>query len=109
MSDIKSLLGYRIREIRKANNMTQEQLVEKIGSDTNNLSKIENGKKFLSAEKLVKIANALNVKVMDLFNFEHIAPDNELIAKINNEIKNFDSKQLKYLLKTIQIMKEYDP
>lgn len=55
MSDIKMQLGARIKELRKAKNITQEQLVEFIGSDTNNLSQIENGKKFMSADKLVKI------------------------------------------------------
>lgn len=44
MSDIKMQLGARIKELRKAKNITQEQLVEFIGSDTNNLSQIENGK-----------------------------------------------------------------
>ena len=79
MIDIKSQLGARIKELRKSKKITQEQLVEIIGSDTNNLSKIENGKKFMSAEKIVKISEALNVKIKDLFDFGHILSDKELL------------------------------
>ena len=106
MSDIKSQLGQRIRELRKSKNMTQEQLVEKIGSDTNNLSKIENGKKFMSAEKLVKIAQALDVDIKELFDFGHIVSDIELKEKITLELNNLNSNQLKYIYKTIENIKE---
>lgn len=106
MSDIKSQLGQRIREIRKSKNMTQEQLVEKIGSDTNNLSKIENGKKFMSAEKLVKIAQALDVDIKELFDFGHITSDVELKKQINSQLDTFNSNQLKCIYKMIASVKE---
>ena len=81
MSDLKAQLGARIKELKKSKNITQEGLVELIVSDTNNHSRIENGKKFLSAEKLSKIASALNVEVKELFDFGHILSDDELKKK----------------------------
>ena len=38
MENLKVLLGKRIREFRKAKNYTQEELAEKIGIGTNNIS-----------------------------------------------------------------------
>ena len=106
MVDIKTQLGARIKELRKARNITQEKLVERIGSDINNLSRIENGKKFLSAEKLVKIAAALNVEIKDLFDFGHMLADDELKKEIISEIDTLSTKQLKYIYKSIKNLKE---
>jgi len=108
MEDIKSLLGERIKELRKSRGLTQEQLVEIIGSNINNLSRIENGKKFLSAEKLTKIANALNVEIKELFDFGHILSDDELKTEIISNINILSSKQLKYIYKAIKNLKELD-
>ena len=55
MSNIKKLLGLRIREYRKSLNMTQEKLAELIGIGTPNISYIENGKFAPSVETLEKI------------------------------------------------------
>lgn len=108
MSDIKAQLGARIKELRKSKNITQEELVELIGSDTNNLSRIENGKKFMSAEKLSKIANALNVDIKELFDFGHILSDDELKTEIISDINTLSTKQLKYIYKSIKNIKELD-
>lgn len=42
MEEIKHLLGKRIREIRKAKNISQEKLAELVGIEKRNLSNIEN-------------------------------------------------------------------
>ena len=60
--------------------MTQEKLSEMIDLDTPNLSNIECGRRFMTAETLEKIANALNVKESDLFNFS------DFESKIKNDI-----------------------
>ena len=106
MTDILVKLGARIKELRKARNITQEKLVEIIGSDTNNLSRIENGKKFMSAEKLVKIAEALNVNIKELFDFGHILSHDELKQEIISGINNLSTKQLQYIYKTLKNLKE---
>ena len=108
MADIKAQLGARIKELRKSKNITQEELVEVIGSDTNNLSRIENGKKFMSADKLVKIANALNVDIKELFDFGHILSDEELKTEIIKSINTLSSKQLKYIYKSLKNLKELE-
>ena len=52
--NVKKLLGNRIKEIRKERKITQEKLAELIDIEPNNVSKIENGKNYPSAENLAK-------------------------------------------------------
>lgn len=102
MADIKLQLGERIKELRKSKGITQEQLVEIIGSNTNNLSRIENGKKFMSAEKLVKIALALNVEIKDLFDFGHIQDKGKLQKELYSQISTMPTEKLQKLKKFIR-------
>ena len=69
MSEVKKLLGRRVQELRKSQNIKQEKLAEFIGIAPRNLSNIETGRTFPSPENLVKISTALNVSLSDLFNF----------------------------------------
>lgn len=70
MSDLKKLLGNRIKKIRKARNLTQEQLAEFVNIGTPNISYIENGKFAPSIDTLQKIAIALNVEPYELYKFD---------------------------------------
>jgi len=69
---MKKLLGKRIKELRIKNGLTQEQLAEIVGMGERNLSKIECGINFVSAEALEKLTLALKVTPKELFDFEHL-------------------------------------
>ncbi len=56
-------VGDRIREIREAKKLTQEQLAEKAAISKGFLSDLENGKRNVSSEYLLRIANSLNASV----------------------------------------------
>lgn len=89
MSDIKRLLGKKIRLIRRARNLTQEQLAEYVDIGTPNISYIENGKFAPSIETLQRIANALKVPPYELYKFDDIkSPEdikNELFCALEND------------------------
>ena len=55
--------GDRIREIREAKRLTQDQLAERTRISKGFLSDVENGKRNVSSEYLLRIANALNASV----------------------------------------------
>lgn len=59
MNDIKKLLGKRIKELRKAQGISQQQLAELANIDQRNLSHIECGDTFPS-RVLLEISSALN-------------------------------------------------
>jgi len=66
MSELKKLLGKRIREIRVARNLTQEDLSELTDIGASSISKIESGHFHPTDENLERIAKALKV---DLINY----------------------------------------
>lgn len=78
MSNIKKLLGQRIKTIRKSKGITQEQLAEYVGIGTANISYIETGKFAPSIENFEKIAEALAVEPQELYNFATLKPVDEM-------------------------------
>lgn len=95
MSNIKKLLGNRIREIRRSKNLTQERLAEMVGIGTPNISYIETGKFAPSMDTLEKIAEVLDVKPFELYMFEPLKPAKELRQEL---IKAMDDENLLKLL-----------
>ncbi len=87
MDNVKVLLGKRIRELRKAKKLTQEDLAEKVGIRTPNISYFETGKFSPAIETLPKLADALGVEIYELYMFNPLKPTdeirNELISAIN--------------------------
>lgn len=56
-------IGKRIRDARKAKNITQDQLATAIGCASNHLSAIENGANRPSLELVIKIATVLDSSI----------------------------------------------
>ncbi|MBR2525778.1 helix-turn-helix transcriptional regulator [bacterium] len=105
MSDIKKLLGKKIRSLRKSRGFSQLEFAEKIDISLNGLGIIETGKGFLTADTLEKIINVLNIEPDELFSFggmqneqqlygniikllENVKQDREILSKIYSVIKN---------------------
>lgn len=62
-------LGERIKQLRENAHLTQEKLAEKAGISLDYLGKIEVNINKPGLKALIKIANALDVKLMTLFDF----------------------------------------
>lgn len=60
-------LGTRIKSLRSKKKLTQEEVAGSIDMDRSYFSDIERGKRNVAAINLIKIANALEVSVGDLF------------------------------------------
>jgi transcriptional regulator with XRE-family HTH domain len=69
-------VGDRIREIREIKKLTQDQLAEKAAMSKGFLSEIENGKRNVSSEYLLRIANSLGASVDYLLRGTTDLPDN---------------------------------
>lgn len=70
MSELRILFGKKLRALRRASDMTQENLAEKIGVSVEFVSNVERGINAPSFETLEKIAVVLKTKYKDLFDFE---------------------------------------
>ncbi|MBO4458732.1 MAG: helix-turn-helix domain-containing protein [Butyrivibrio sp.] len=65
-----------LTELRKINNMSQEELAEKIGVSRQTLSKYETGESLPDIERCKLIADAFSVSVDDLINYDSKEADN---------------------------------
>ena len=71
--NMKALLGRRIRELRKFRGWNQRALAERADMAEEGIGEIERGGSWPRPESLLKIAEALQVNVSDLF--KHIIDD----------------------------------
>ena len=60
-------VGHRIRELREARSLTQEQVAEKAGINGKYFGGLERGEANLTLSTIDKIATALDVPVTELF------------------------------------------
>ena len=109
MEDIKSLIGKRIRELRKQRGLSQEELGWKAELHFTYIGAVERGEKNCSIITLEKIAKGLQVDIKDLFDTRfHKTDISKLKKEINNKI-NLLSPQtltlLKEMLKFIDMSK----
>jgi len=88
MNDVKKLLGQRIKEIRKKKGLTQEKLAELIGIEPPNMCFIETGRFYPSPDTVQKIANALNVKIYELYSFDYLRPVHEIKEELFQKLEN---------------------
>ena len=85
---LKQDLGQRIQKLRKDKKITQEQLAEMVGIDPKNISRIEKGNNYPTAENLTSIAKSLHVDIYELFVFNSIPLEQmkeEIINSLNSE------------------------
>ena len=103
----KFLLGLKIKNFRKNQSYTQEQLSEALGMDVSALSKIENGKCFPSLETLCKIMKTLKIKPDELFDFinykEKSKIENDIVLE---KVKMLSVKDKKKVLAFIDLIKD---
>lgn len=99
--DNKKLLGKRIKEIRKNCNFTQEELAERVNIDITTLSGIESGRHFPSLVTLEKIANALNVSMITLFDYKHFVPIEDMRIFIGKNTDLLSDEDVKFVYKLL--------
>ncbi len=111
--ELKSVFSENIKKYRNGK-YTQESLAEKIGVSSQNINDIEGKRRFPRTDTLVKIAEALNVEVYQLFIPQNITPikientpENERIRSqmtmdIVEEIRNSVNKMLDKIKKEVK-------
>lgn len=94
MTNFKHGLGTNLKLIRKAKEITQEDLAGIIGIHSRQLSKIETGEHFPSCKTLEKICIALDVTPKELFDFEFLVSENEGVMTGTDNIAAFQVKRI---------------
>ena len=101
MSQIKELLGKRIKEIRISKKLTQEQLSELTDIGASSISKIESGIYHPTDENLDRISKALNVEPYKLYMFNHYKTVDELKTEIKSMLDNANEKEIRLAYKIL--------
>ena len=85
MDDCRKLLTQNMKKYRQILGISQVALAEKVGCSTTLIGNIEIGKRFPSALNINRIAEALEVKVADLFSEEE--PQSMKVMASKRELK----------------------
>jgi len=113
VNEITRLIGARIREIRKTQGLTQEDVAEKAGMDFTSIGAVERGVRNLSLKGLFRVAKALNVSLEELV---HLPQDTNIfldkdkkmaMLRLEILIKDMETEELKFTLEIIERICEY--
>lgn len=98
-------IGNRIRQLRSDIPLSQEQLALKAGIAPSFIGEIERNEKKPSIETLEKIANALEVSLSELFNYNVdtlVNSDNFYLDKILMEVRNYTNVEQEALYRLLK-------
>jgi transcriptional regulator with XRE-family HTH domain len=97
MSELVVRLGKRIRELRSAENLTQDKFAEKVGISSKYLGEVERGEANVSIQILENIANALSADIGVLLDNAHWAERNLLIDEMRRLMDSASDAQVRIM------------
>jgi transcriptional regulator with XRE-family HTH domain len=86
--------------------LSQEDFAEKAGISHKYLGEIERGTANLTIDIAEKIATALNIEMMDLFDYKHEIGRQELKKEINSLIGEASEEELKTVYRVLKSILE---
>lgn len=98
-------IGNKIKSIRTEKNITQEQLSELIGKTASSVQKYERGVVEVPLSVLEKIANALDVSLLELMDIDQL----NVLSEQSLNIGNIDFAEFVHSIATAQFKKKYSP
>ena len=103
VDDIRKKLGARIRELRQSAGITQEELGEKAELNYKFIGELERGQVNVSLDSIVRIAEALGVKIGDIFSKEKIAVQ-KITVKEKSPLSKFSPQDLHLIKKALRLL-----
>ncbi len=101
--NIRQELGQCIRDLRKTAGITQEELGEKAELSYKFIGEIERGQVNVSLDSIIRIAEALGVKIGDLFSKERI-PIRKIVVKEKSPLSKFSAHDLQLIKKALRLL-----
>lgn len=98
-------IGQKIRKIRKAHGLSQEELAEKVNISTTHMSHIETGNTKLSLQVLVDIAAALEVRTDDLLHDNPAAATGTALDEIAAVLERCTAQESKVIADVVRATK----
>lgn len=111
MESAAKLLGNRIRSLRTAMGVSQEELSFKAGISAAHLGQIERAVKKPTIETIGKIAYALDVPIVNLFESESdpaaASENSAIINKIIAQLSSMSESQQRDVLRLIKVFRHF--
>ncbi|MFE6074839.1 helix-turn-helix domain-containing protein [Paenibacillus sp. NPDC057886] len=104
MTTLRNSVGERIRAIRKAKSLTQQQLAELSGLDDAYIGSLERGERNFSIDTLEKIVEALKIEPQNLFFIEDHDEQQKAVHEyiaIISDLKNGELTILKNVIREV--------
>lgn len=114
MTKLRNSVGERIRAIRKAKGLTQQQLAELSGLDDAYIGSLERGERNFSIDTLEKIVTGLKISPYEILNVNYSESEELLLRRqavdeyslLINEINREDVDRVKRIVKELrEVMK----
>ena len=98
-------IGQKIRKIRKAHGLSQEELAEKANISTTHMSHIETGNTKLSLPVFVDIAAALEVRTDDLLDNPTVSTTSSSLDAIAAVLERCNAQEAKVIADVVKATK----
>jgi transcriptional regulator with XRE-family HTH domain len=99
--ECRTLLSRNIKRFRNRIGLSQLHLALELGISTTFLSDIENGKKWVSAQTLTQIAQALKIEIYELFKPEQTIRD-DVTASVAKYLDDVDDALIKSIEEAVR-------
>lgn len=103
MSDIKIVVGDRIRDLRSGRNWSQEELADRANLSRSFMGEIERGQASATIESLEKIATALEITLEDMFRNLQPTTDSKL-ALLMSKMDGLSAESLQEFLDFVETL-----
>lgn len=106
-TDLKSVLGAKVRAGRESAGLSQEQLAERINRTPETISNIERGKTMPAVETLQALCSALGLRLAELFADEDLGRDADRVAREHRVVltlRTLSESDLEVAQKTIEAL-----
>jgi transcriptional regulator with XRE-family HTH domain len=101
------LFGKRVRTVRKAAKITQEEAAEAARLNSKYLGEIERGEKRPSFEVIIALAKALKVPPERLFHFDREETDEKIVRKkVDTLLQKTSPQQLQLVYRMLKALLE---
>ena len=104
-SDLRTIFGANLKKFRTIRGFSQAKLAEILDISPNFISEMETGKRWLSSDTLVNLAEALNVETFEFLR-PHQTPADELAAFIQTYTENATAAASKAVTRSLDALRK---
>jgi len=105
MGEILKIFGKRLRSLRRAKDMTQEQVAERAGLSLQSVGEIERGRGNPTLVNVERLSDALDVELTELFDLGDVKMTREqAIQEILARLEGATEEQVRALLTMVRVL-----